>query len=98
MPDAVLARAKQPYRASDVPSFFDAEGRARFAWVDELLSPSSIRAGGVFDPAAVELLVKKVRRGPAGAADGMALVGVLSTELLIEELVKGVGFDDQRAA
>lgn len=87
---AVLARPKQPFRAPAGESFFDVStGRARRAWVDELLSPSSIAATGVFAPKAVTALADKARRGRiVGMRDGMALVAILSTELLSRQLLQ----------
>jgi asparagine synthase (glutamine-hydrolysing) len=58
--------------------------------VRELLSPSAVRAAGIFDHTAVEMLVKKCLRSPAvGELDSMALVGVLSTQLLHNRFVQG---------
>lgn len=86
VPRAVLERHKQPYRAPDARSFFCA-GSADY--VDELLSPGRIREDGVFHPGAVEKLVEKARRGDvAGVADNMAVVGILSTQLLIERFIR----------
>jgi asparagine synthase (glutamine-hydrolysing) len=90
VPDAVLRRTKQPYRAPEAASFFDVRtGRARFEYVDELLSPRRIRDDGLFDAEAVGRLVEKVRGGRAiGIKDNMALVGILSTQLLVDKLVR----------
>ena len=80
---------KQPYRAPDARSFFDA-GRA-CEYVEELLSPGRSREHGMFNPAAVEKLVAEVRKGGrvAGDQDNMALVGVLSTQLSVDQFVRG---------
>jgi asparagine synthase (glutamine-hydrolysing) len=95
VPPAVLQRPKQPYRAPDAKSFLgDGTGapacrRVRYQYVDELLSPGRIREDGIFEPDAVEHLIEKVRSGRAiGVKDNMALVGILSTQLLIEQFVK----------
>jgi asparagine synthase (glutamine-hydrolysing) len=86
VPRAVLERHKQPYRAPDARSFFCA-GAADY--VSELLSPGRIREDGVFHPGAVERLVEKARRGDvAGVADNMAVVGILSTQLLIHRFIR----------
>ena len=51
-------------------------------WVDELLSPGMLDATGLFDPAKVAGLVRRCRAGRAtGYREGMALVGVLSTQV-----------------
>ncbi len=89
LPEGVRRRTKQPYRAPDGASFFDAEtGRARADYVEELLDPRRIAADGVFQPQAVARLVGKFRRGQAiGVKDNMALVGVLSTQLLAAQFL-----------
>ena len=88
LPAAVLERTKQPYRAPDSQSFFSA-GRAA-PYVDELLSPRSLEAAGLFDAKRVGLLVEKCRAGRAlGFADNMAFVSILSTMLVHEQLVLG---------
>ena len=89
VPDAIIQRPKQPYRAPDALSFV---GEDRPDWVDEVVSRRTIIDAGVFDPEAVERLWRKCRAGATGAqfsnADNMALVGVLSTGLLAELLVR----------
>ena len=93
VPPSVKNRRKQPYRAPDVNSFFDPEtGRTRIAYVDELLSRERIRADGLFNPLAVQKRVDKARKGQAiGVRDNMALVGILSTQLLVDQFI-GSGF------
>lgn len=90
IPPSIARRKKQPYRAPDASSFFDAErGVARASWVDSLLEANSVAETGIFEPKAVKLLADKARRGRAlGARDNMALVAVLSTELLQRQLVE----------
>jgi len=81
LPQDILARTKQPYRAPDSASFF-VDG-APLDYVAELLSPDAIRAAGYFDAEAVTRLFEKCRAGRAtGFADNQAFVGVLSTMLL----------------
>jgi len=89
VPDAILARKKQPYRAPDALAF---AGTGAPVWVAELLSESSVRAAGVFDPAAIaKLRAKCLGRGAEtrfSNADNMAVVGVLSTQLLHHHFVQ----------
>ncbi|MGA2617057.1 MAG: asparagine synthase (glutamine-hydrolyzing) [Thermoguttaceae bacterium] len=85
VPPAVLARSKQPYRAPDAACFLPPSGPAP-EYVETLLSPRRIGQDGLFDPQAVAHLVAKFRRGEAiGVKDNMALVGILSTELVLEQ-------------
>jgi asparagine synthase (glutamine-hydrolysing) len=79
LPEGIAARPKQPYRAPEVEPFF-AEGAPDY--VDELLSEPALEESGLWDPARVAGLVKRCRSGRAtGVREGMALVGVLSTQL-----------------
>ena len=89
VPESVLRRPKQPYRAPDALCF---AGAAAPAWADEIASEGAVRDAGVFEPQAVARLWRKLR-GAAGAeqfsnADNMAIVGVLSTGLLHDALVR----------
>jgi asparagine synthase (glutamine-hydrolysing) len=70
-------------------SFFDGEsGKARSAYVDELLSTECVRGAGLFNAAAVQKLVDKARKGQVvGAKDNMALVGILSAQLLVDQFI-----------
>ena len=84
IPESVRQRFKQPYRAPDGSSFFAAQPSS----VDDLLSPSQISRDGVFDARAVEQLVSKFRRGgQTSVSDNMALVGIVSTQLLIQRFM-----------
>ncbi|MBU6440975.1 MAG: asparagine synthase (glutamine-hydrolyzing) [Betaproteobacteria bacterium] len=88
LPESVLSRSKQPYRAPDSRCFFD--HGAELDWVAELLSAESLKAAGYFDAAGVARLLAKCRAGRAiGFADNMAFVGVLSTMLLHRQFVLG---------
>ncbi len=88
VPQGILGRVKQPYRAPDCRSFF--EGGAPLPYVAELVSASNLRRTGYFDPGAVEHLVEKCRTGRAlGAADNMAFVGMLSTLVLHQHFLGG---------
>jgi asparagine synthase (glutamine-hydrolysing) len=88
VPDTILKRAKQPYRAPDSRCFFQ-DGRP-LSYVQELLSESHLRRTGYFHPEAVGRLLEKCRSGRAlGAGDNMAFVGVLSTLLLHEHFLGG---------
>jgi asparagine synthase (glutamine-hydrolysing) len=92
VPPSVAARTKQPYRAPDAASFFDFDTHAaRAEYVDELLGPERIARDGIFHPPAVEALVRKAREGKIlGNRDNMALVGVLSTQLVLDRFIHNV--------
>ena len=84
VPAEILARKKQPYRAPDAAALIDAP------YLDDLLSEKEVRKAGVFEAEPVAQLVRKCRARGAGAfsnADNMALVGILSTQLLHHQLI-----------
>jgi asparagine synthase (glutamine-hydrolysing) len=85
VPRAVVRRPKQPYRAPDALAFCEGAD-----WIEEVVSPAAIADAGVFDATAVARLWAKCRsaRGQLSNADNMALVGVLSTQLLHREVVR----------
>lgn len=84
IPASILQRHKQPYRAPDGKSFFHSPND----YVDDLLSSECIRRDGVFDAGAVSALVSKFKSGRATSVkDNMALVGVLSTQLLVHQFI-----------
>jgi len=88
LPNSILKRLKQPYRAPDSRSFF--RGNEPLPYVQELMSESNLRRTGYFDPEAVERLIAKCRSGRAlGAGDNMAFVAVLSTLLLHAQFLGG---------
>jgi asparagine synthase (glutamine-hydrolysing) len=85
IPPSITARAKQPYRAPEGPSFFT---HPVPDYVEALLAPERIARDGLFEPTAVARLAAKFREGRAiGVKDSMALVGVLSTQLLVQHFV-----------
>ncbi|MCP3369511.1 asparagine synthase (glutamine-hydrolyzing) [Bradyrhizobium cajani] len=90
LPAEIVRRKKQPYRTPNALCFL---GKDSPAYVDEALSGASIRAANIFDPAAVERLRTKCRAhaqagdGDLSNFDNMALVGVLSTQLLFQQFV-----------
>lgn len=89
VPETIRRRPKQPYRAPEARSFFD---KGAQEYVEEALAPERVRRHGVFQPAAVGRLVDKVRRGQAiGIKDNMALVGVLSTQLVLDQFIDHFG-------
>jgi asparagine synthase (glutamine-hydrolysing) len=90
VPSEIVARKKQPYRAPDALCFF---ARDAPAYIDEALSDITVRDANIFDPVAVERLRSKCRAqaeagdGDLSNSDNMALVGVLSTQLLHQQFV-----------
>ncbi len=80
LPAATAWRSKTMFRAAPV-----IHGPGRPAWVDELLSPPSLRATALFDPAAVARALADRggdRTGPRRALQQGGLTAVVSTQLL----------------
>ena len=90
LPANVVRRSKQPYRAPEVKSFLNEKtGAFRHEYVAELLSPEVIRQFGVFHGGAVQTLVERLKRQPSAATvrDSMAMTGIVSTQLLIQQFI-----------
>jgi len=57
-------------------------------YVEDLLSRERIAAAGLFNPSAVERLVRKAHRGEATSSkDNLSLTALLSTQLVVDQLV-----------
>ena len=79
LPPEIWQRRKQPYRAPIRSSFFGHPPD----YVESLLSQEAIQASDIFAPKAVTRLARKCQAGGRiSEGDDMALVGVLSTQLL----------------
>jgi asparagine synthase (glutamine-hydrolysing) len=80
LPAETWRRTKRPYRAPIRRSFFNG---AKSPWVHDLLEPADIEKRGIFNPRAVMRLVRKIEKGiTLGENDEMALVGILSSQLV----------------
>lgn len=98
VPPEIVRRTKQPYRAPDALSF---AGDAAPEWAHDLLGERAVREAGVFDPVQVARLASKCRDSAGGQfsnADNMAVVGVLSTQLLHDRLVRAAPRASERPA
>lgn len=88
VPDTIRARPKQPYRAPDALSFVGADAPA---YVADALSESALTDANVFDVRAARQLYAKCRARSAGGqfsnTDNMALVGMLSVQLLHQQFI-----------
>lgn len=81
IPKAIECRFKQPYRAPGVKNC-----DAMRSHIHGALSMESINRHGIFNPTAVAALVTKFEAGRANSArDDMAIMGVLSTQILLEQ-------------
>lgn len=80
VPDDIIDRPKQPYRAPDAASFAKPRGSD---YLRTVLSPESLKASAFFNPVAVGKLVDKAMQGEiASFRDNSAFIGILSTQIL----------------
>jgi asparagine synthase (glutamine-hydrolysing) len=87
LPDAIIKREKQPYRAPISACFIHKSG----SLASSVLAPEKITATPYFEPAAVAALTEKFKRAEgraAGARDDMALVGIVSLQLLHHHFIE----------
>lgn len=90
VPTKIIDRKKQPFRAPNALCFV---ARNAPAYVAEALSETSIRDANIFDPGAVARLLSKCKAQAAATGgdlsnlDNMALVGVISTQLLHQQFI-----------
>jgi len=86
VPDEIWRRTKQPYRAPISRCFY---GENPPDYVQTLLSPSALKESGLFNPPIVARLLQKSARGiRLSEMDEMALIGVLSTQLVYWSFVR----------
>jgi asparagine synthase (glutamine-hydrolysing) len=91
VPDSIQSRRKQPYRSPDGKSFMTNKG----SYLEAILTPEKLRKAGVFNPHTVAALLAKFKSGrPTSTKDNMALVGVISTQMIIEMFVNRHGVTD----
>jgi len=92
IPRELALRPKQPYRAPISRCFF---GETPLPYVEELLSERSLRGKGYFNADKVTKLVDKIK-GQAGRLlserENMAIIGILSTQLLDEMYIQKYPF------
>lgn len=80
VPQEIIARQKQPYRAP-IASSFSAENRPDY--IQEMLSKESIISMGYFDYEKVKMLLEKMKmKHQFTEIDNMALTTILSTQIL----------------
>ena len=88
VPDELVDRAKQPYRAPISRCFMCAEPPE---YVPEMLSQEALKAAGYFDPIKVQRLTHKCRQQDGrlvSERENMALVAILSTQLLDHHFIR----------
>nr|WP_302467677.1 asparagine synthase C-terminal domain-containing protein [Geomonas oryzisoli] len=92
LPQRIARRGKHPYRAP-VSALFTAAAPADY--VEDLLSVESLRASGYFDAGKVVRLYQRVLKAPPGTVGefaNMALMGVISTEILHRQFLASASY------
>ena len=92
IPADLAERPKRPYRAPIASCFL---GDTMLPYVEDLFSESALRQKGYFDPKKTLKLVEKSRRQEGhllSERENMAIIGILSTQLLDEMFVKNFPF------
>ncbi len=91
LPDVIVRRKKQPYMAPDILSFF---GEREPDYLSYYLSKPLLREAGMFRPQAVAKLVEKCRkRSRQGFKENMAFVGILSSQIVYDKMIKNFRVD-----
>jgi asparagine synthase (glutamine-hydrolysing) len=86
VPDEIIQRSKQPYRAPDVNTGLNTLVGEEFQYY---LSDSMLRQSGFFSSVKVAMLQKKAEKGkPLSTSESQALAGILSTQIVYESFVK----------
>ena len=91
LPSSILERKKQPYRSPDALSFAHPLATE---WIEEVASEGRLAEAEVFNPRAARQLIDKCRHKAASGqfsnADNMAVVGILSTQLVHHHFINQV--------
>lgn len=94
LPSEITKRVKQPYMAPDSNCFFQDNPPE---YVSRVLSDSALSEAGLFQPKAVQALVAKcgrLKHAHLSFRDNMALIGILSTQILAESFVNDFRSND----
>ena len=87
LPDEVVSRPKQAYRAPVASSLLSNEAPEYFR---EMLSSAQLKKHGIFKRDTVEKLVEKMTSGRTITEnDNMAVSGILSTQILMDLFISG---------
>jgi len=85
IPLSISNRPKQPYRAP-IASILGSANSA--SYINEILSESTLKSYGIFDPHKVKILINNTRiQQSVSEVDQMAIAGILSTQLLYKMFI-----------
>lgn len=87
IPDIILKRPKQAYRAPIKSAFLSKDAPA---YVKDMLSENSFKKASVFDYNSISGLLAKIEKtGFASEIENMVLTSVISTHLLYDQFIEG---------
>ncbi len=87
LPDEVVHRPKQAYRAPVASSLTSAKAPE---YLREAVSPGMLHKFGIFNPASVQKLMGKMEEGKTVTEnENMAVAGILSTQILMDMFASG---------
>ncbi len=87
LPDEVVHRPKQAYRAPVASSLTSAKAPE---YLREMVSPGMLHKFGIFNPASVQKLMGKLEEGKTVTEnENMAVAGILSTQILMDMFASG---------
>jgi asparagine synthase (glutamine-hydrolysing) len=87
IPESILKRPKQAYRAPISSSFFNKQG---VGYVASLIDPKIIEEYGIFNPALTSPLIEKVKTtGQVSEIENMAITAIISTQLFYRFFILG---------
>jgi len=85
IPESVLKRPKQPYRAPDINALMQSKDNQLL----DFLSEDQLRRNGLFDPSKVSKLVNKAIKGRAKSVkDNMLFTTILSTQIWVDKFIQ----------
>jgi asparagine synthase (glutamine-hydrolysing) len=87
LPPEIIDRPKHPYRAPIAQSLLHSEAAT---YTQEMLSDHALKSSAIFDTPKVNKLLSKLRAGKhPSEVDSMALVGILSTQVIHDRFIAG---------
>jgi asparagine synthase (glutamine-hydrolysing) len=85
LPQSILNRPKHPYRAPIKNSLLN----NNLSYVDYYLSEEKLKSYNIFDHSMVKKLTDKLRKADKSSEfDNMALVGILTTQILNDKFIE----------
>ncbi len=90
LPASIISRPKNPYRAPIKRGLINADSEL----VERYLSESELKKTGLFDTKKVKLFLKKMLKfEKISEIDGMALIGLLSTQIIYDKFINNFNND-----